>query len=214
MAGMWVYIQNRGTVQRDLWQTAHTCRSLTIPPLTPNFSPCWGQCEIFPNSPFAESAFLLRHHKARQLSTALKWGGTKQRNPETLSTGKSKELQQHKTRCKEESLWKCMRCEKLTGQLKVLKYNQRLCHCRALLFSTLLLFPLPSIPQSILLIPQPATTAHTTDPPLLALCLCTNRLVFTCPEPADGISAPCVLLLKEAREFREPAGSWGCVTLL
>lgn len=58
-------------------------------------------------------------------NSALLWnGGEQNKNPETLSTGKSKELQQHKTRCKEESLWKCMRCEKLTGQLKVLKYNQ------------------------------------------------------------------------------------------
>lgn len=143
-------------------------------------------------------------------------GGTKQRNPETLSIGKPKELQEDKTRCKEESWWKCMRCEKLTGQLKVLKYNQRLyqCHCRVLLFSTLLLFPLPSIPQSLLLIPQPATAAHITYPPLLALCLCTNCLFFSSPEPADGISALCALLPKKAHEFREPAGSGDWLTLL
>lgn len=150
-------------------------------------------------------------------------GGVKKTNPERLSAGKSKELQEDKTRGKEESLWKCMRCEKLTGQLNMPKYDQRLsqCHCCVLLFSTLPLFPLSSLQRSSSQTSPnpscsplwPATTAHATGLSLLAFCLCTNCF-FASPGPADGISAFCALLLKKAHEHREPTGSGGWLMLL
>lgn len=95
--------------------------------------------------------------------------GTKQRNPERLSVGKGKEPQEDKTRSKEESLWKCMRCAKLTGQLNKPKYDQRLSQATVMSYCS---------PRSLCPPPQhPQEQLNGRPPPLLVSPLrdnCTN----------------------------------------
>lgn len=149
-----------------------------------------------PNRPFAESAFLLGHHKTRQLSTALKQGeDTQQRKPERLQ-GNPRSYKKIKWEAKRnpyENAWD------VENQLNMPKYSQRLsqCHC-VLLFSTLPLFPLLQPPEkqlsSIPASPNPSSSSlrpaqpHTLQAHHSLLWACTNCF-FPSPWPVDGISA-------------------------
>lgn len=141
--------------------------------------------------------------------SALLWNGVGKKNQKKSGETVHEELQEDKMRGKEESLWKCIRCEKLTGQLNTPKRDQRLsqCHCRVVLFSTLPLFPLlqppeeqlSGIPQCLLLVPlrQPHTLQpHHSLPSAFAQTAFLQSLAsrrhfcFLCTAPEEGTQIP------------------------